>query len=347
MKPEQWDAFRTVAKGGKLDTVPVALIADSPWIPGYAGLSHLDYFLDPNLWFEANLKVMRDFPDVIFVPSWWVEYGMAIEPSAVGNRIHFWKDQPPAQSATLFRIEDLDRISPVNPHTDGFMALALRLYERHKPRILAEGYRIPLVAARGPLCLASFLRGVTALMLDIVENPEGTHRLLRFTTQVVIDWLKAQAEVLGPGVEGILVLDDIVGFLSARAYREFAHPCLKRICEAFPSEWVKVYHNDANIRPFLAELAETGFDIINWSHKIDAAEARRKTNGRVCLMGNVAPLEIGVHGTPEKVEEAAWQVLEKTGGEGLILSFGGGVSMGTPAAHIHALCRARDRWRRL
>lgn len=133
------------------------------------------------------------------------------------------------------------------------------------------------------------------------------------------------------------MLDDIVGFLSARAYREFAHPYLKQICDAFPSGWVKVYHNDANVRPMLADLPDTGFDVLNRRYKIDVADAFEKTNGRMCLMGNVPTLEVGVRGTPEMVRESAQQVIEKSQGKRLILSMGGGVSPGMPEANIRAL----------
>ncbi|MCC6188083.1 MAG: uroporphyrinogen decarboxylase, partial [Anaerolineales bacterium] len=34
---DPWDRFRSVARGGQADRVPVALIVDSPWLPGYAG----------------------------------------------------------------------------------------------------------------------------------------------------------------------------------------------------------------------------------------------------------------------------------------------------------------------
>ena len=340
MRPEQWQCFKRAAKRAPNATTPVALIVDSPWIPGYIGVSHLDYYLDPELWFQANLRIIREFSDIILLPSWWVEYGMAIEPSAFGSRIHFWKDQPPALSPMLRRLEDVDTMPAVNPLTDGLMPLALHLYRRHRPRILDAGYTIPMVAARGPLCLAAFLRGVSEFMVDTVENPEAVHKLLALTTRTVIDWLQAQAEAIGDTVEGILVLDDIVGFLSANAYREFAHPHLKQICDAFPAEWVKVYHNDANTRPFLAELPDTGFDVLNWSHKIDVSQAREKTKGRLCLMGNVPPLEIGVRGTPEMVREAAREILAKNHGAGLILSVGGGVSPGMPKENILALAEA-------
>ena len=340
MRAEQWIAFRKAARREELPVVPVALIVDSPWIPGHVGISHLDYYLDPETWFQSNLRVMREFPEVTFLPSWWVEYGMAIEPSAVGKKIVFHEDQPPGQSSVLYRLEDVERLEPVNPNTDGFMPLALHRYRTQKQRILDAGYTMPAVAARGPLCLASFLRGVTEFMMDLVESPEGAHRLLDFTTETVIRWLQAQAENLGDGVEGILVLDDIPGMLSRKSYLEFAHPYLKRIADAFPRDWVKVYHNDANTRPFLADLPDTGFNVLNWSHNVDAAEAREKTNGRMCLMGNVPPLDVGVRGTPDQVREAAREVSGKVPGRGLILSVGGGVSPGMPAANIRALVEA-------
>lgn len=213
MRPEQWQCFKKAAKRIASATTPVALIVDSPWIPGYIGVSHLDYYLDPEVWFQANLRIAREFSDIIPLPSWWVEYGMAIEPSAFGNRIHFSADQTPMQSPMLRRLEDVDDLAPANPLGDGLMPLALHLYRLHRPRILDAGFTIPVVAARGPLCLAAFLRGLANFMVDTVDSPVAVHKLLALTTRTVIDWLQAQAEAVGDTVEGILILDDIAGFL--------------------------------------------------------------------------------------------------------------------------------------
>ena len=340
MRREQWEAFKKAARSRPVDQVPVSLIADSPWIPGYLGISHLDYYFDPEVWFRANLRIMQAFPEIIIFPSWWVEYGMAIEPSALGSRICFRPDQPPSVLPSLFRLEDLERLPRVNPYTDGLMSMALHRYEAQKERILEAGFTIPVATARGPLCSAAFMRGVTELMLDIVDNPQGLVKLLAFVTDAIIAWLKAQVEVIGDGVEGILILDDIVGFLPQKQYLEFAHPYLKQICEAFPEDWVKVYHNDANIKPFLENLAEVGFDVLNWSHNLDVSEVRQRIGGKMCLMGNVNPLEVGTRGTPPEVRAAALEVLRKTEGHAIILSMGGGLSPGTPKANIMAMIEA-------
>jgi len=340
MRREQWELFKKVAKLQPADQVPVALIMDSPWVPGYVGISHVNYYFDPEVWFHSNLGIMQEFSEVIVFPSWWVEYGMAIEPSALGCRIRFQQDQPPLQVPVLLRLEDLDQFPPIDPLTDGLMPVALHRYRTQRTRILEAGYTIPLVTARGPLCSAAFMRGLTQLMLDMSDNPGGVHKLMAYTTDVTIRWLRAQAEVIGGTIEGMFVLDDIAGFLSRPHYLEFAHPYLKQVFESFPKAWVKVYHNDANIEPFLGDLPDLNFDVLNWTHKLEPKEVRERTGGRVCLMGNVAPVEIGTRGAPQDVKRAALDLLRNAGSGGFILSLGGGVSPGMPGANIQAMAEA-------
>jgi uroporphyrinogen decarboxylase len=57
-------------------------------------------------------------------------------------------------------------------------------------------------------------------------------------------------------------------------------------------------------------------------------------------MGNVNPLEIAVRGTPAEVKAETLNVLEGSGGEGVILSVGGGTSPGMPRENIVAMLDA-------
>jgi uroporphyrinogen-III decarboxylase len=340
MRPEQWRQFKAAAKREPGAVIPLALIVDSPWMPGHLGISHSDYYFDSEVWFKAHRSVIEEFPEVIFFPSWWAEIGMAAEPSALGVRIRFWPHQTPSEESTPFHLEDLDSLTPPDPTSDGFCPLILHRYRSMRPKVEAAGYTMPVVAARGPLCTASFFRGVTQLMMDMMDDPDRALRLIDLCTTLTIDWLKAQADAIGSGVEGILVLDDIVGMIGGEMYEEFAHPFLKRICDAFPGDWVKVYHNDAGVEACLERLPDTGFDVLNWGKQTDIADACRRLGGRMVLMGNVPPLETGVRGSPEEVEQATLEVLRKAGGHPLILSVGGGVSPGMPAANIRAMSRA-------
>ena len=136
MRPEQWESFKRAAKSRRADRLPVSLIIDSSSIPGYLGIRHTDYYFDPEVWFQANLRVAEEFPEIIVFPSWSAGYGMAIEPSAFGCKIRFFADQPPAQLPTLSRLEDVDHLSPVDPRTDGLMPAALHRYQSQRTGII-------------------------------------------------------------------------------------------------------------------------------------------------------------------------------------------------------------------
>jgi len=342
MRPEQWDIFKRAARLEKLDKVPMALIVDSPWIPGYLGLNHMDFYLDPELWFQSHLKIHREFPDIIFVPSWWMEDVMAAEPSALGAKIKFWQDNTPSACHTLFEIEDIEKFPEYEVENDAFMGMTLHRIRMQRQRILDTGEILPLVTSRGPMCTAAFVRGTTEFMMDLVDKPEWAHKLLDLCTNLIIDWLKAQHKAMGDTVEGIFILDDIVGFVNEEHYMEFAHPRLKRICDAFPKDWVKLYHNDAGIGACLDHLPDAGFNMLNWGKQTDYSEVKARVGNRLCLMGNVNPLEVGVRGTPKEVRQATLDVLEKSGGERIVLSVGGGVSPGMPRENIQAMLRALE-----
>src|SRR5512142_1834319 len=94
MRNEQWNTLLKAARGERLAKPPVGLIVDTPWIPGFLGISTVDYITIPEVWMKANLAVMARFPDVIFLPGFWAEPGMAAEPSAYGCKVQFSDSQP-------------------------------------------------------------------------------------------------------------------------------------------------------------------------------------------------------------------------------------------------------------
>jgi uroporphyrinogen decarboxylase len=235
-------------------------------------------------------------------------------------------------------------VKPADPDVDGLMPLVLRLYEIMDHRLASEGLAIPMVAARGPMTIASHLMGVTPLLLGVAKEPGLVTALLETLTTTIIHWLQAQLDALRRP-EGILLLDDLVGLVSRRHYEALIAPHLERIFAAFEG-LIRVYHNDTPCPHLLPALAGAGFDVFNFSHEMDIAAVKAVMGGRVALMGNVPPLDVGVRGTPEEVAQAARACLERAApGGGLILSFGGGVSPGTPPENVDALLRAAREWR--
>lgn len=340
----QWERFLNAARLGEPNQVPVALIVDSPWLPGYAGVDTRDYYLFPEKWLQINLELLERFPDVVWIPGFWVEFGMAAEPSAFGCRMRFYSDRPPSIEPLVADLAFWQQAAPVNPAEDGLMPLALRLYQQMDQRLQAEGLGIHMVAARGPMTIASWLTGITPLMEGLAAQPEQVSQVLETVTTSLIRWLEAQLGTLRRP-EGVLLLDDLVGMVSRRTYQSLVAPHLKRIFEHF-SGLLRIYHNDTPCPHLLESLSQAGFDVFNFSHQTDIALVKQKMGGRVALMGNVAPLDLGVRGTPQQVFAAAMECLHKAApGGGMILSFGGGVSPGTLPENIDALVLASKEWK--
>ncbi len=338
-----WERFKLAAQLGEPDQVPVALIVDSPWLPGYAGVDTRDYFLFPDTWLDINMGLLERFPDAVWIPGFWVEYGMAAEPSAFGAKVHFHADRPPSIEPLIADLGFWADVKPANPREDGLMPLVLRLYEVMEERLQAEGLGITMVAARGPMTVAAWLVGMTPLMLGLVASPNLVTPVLDMVTTTIVRWLYAQLSALRRP-EGILLLDDLVGMVSKRHYRELIHPHLHRIFDEFEG-LIRIYHNDTPCPHLLGSLAEANFDVFNFSHEIDIGQAKAQMGHRVALMGNVPPLDVAVRGTAAEVMDWARTCLDKAApGGGLILSLGGGVSPGTPAENIDALLRAAREW---
>ncbi len=334
-----WERFKQAVQLNEPDQVPVALIVDSPWLPGYAGIDTRDYLLFPDKWLEINKGLLERFPGAVWIPGFWVEYGMAAEPSAFGAKLRFYPDRPPAIEPLVADLAFWADMKPANPREDGLMPLVLRLYEVMDDRLQSDGLGINMVCARGPMTVASWLVGVTPLMMGLVTDASVVSRILDTVTTTIVRWLRAQLDVLHHP-EGVMLLDDIVGMVSKRHYDDLIHPHLRRIFDEFDG-LIRVYHNDTPCPHLLESLAEANFDVLNFSHKMDIGEVKAQVGHRVALMGNVPPLDVGVRGTPEDVKRWARGCLDKGApGGGMILSFGGGVSPGTPPENIDALLEA-------
>lgn len=339
-----WEQFVQAAGRGEPKQVPVALIVDSPWLPGYAGIDTRDYYLYPEQWLAINRGLEDRFPGAVWIPGWWIEYGMAAEPSAFGAKIRFYADRPPSVEPVVADLDFWARtIKPADPREDGLMPLVVRQYEALDERLRAEGQGVRMACARGPMTVASWLTGIPPLMEGLAADPDAASRVLDAVTTTIIRWLHAQLDAVH-APEGIMLLDDLVGMVSKRLYQALIAPHLRRIFDEFDG-LIRIYHNDTPCPHLLAALAEANFDVFNFSHETDIAAAKAAMGHRVALMGNVAPLDLGVRGTPEQVYQAARECLDKAApGGGLILSFGGGVAPGTPPENIDALLQAAREW---
>ena len=341
MNQQQWDTLVAVIRGETRRPLPTGFIIDSPWLPNWAGHTILDYFTDERLFLEDNLKAIRSFPSAIFLPGFWSEYGMCTEPSAFGS-VSVWEpDEFPFAKKVLRSPAEVDRLEKPDVRKHGLLPFVIKRLQHLQPEIEAAGHRIRFAVARGPLNIATFLMGTTEFLTALKTEPERMHQLLQITTDYLVDWIAYQRESF-PSIDGILLLDDIVGFVSRKDCETFALPYLKRAFDADVT--VKFFHNDAPCKACAPLLADAGINLLNFGVQHTLAEMRTWTGGRLTLLGNLPPRDVLAAGTPQDVERGTAEMLAAVEDRSrLVASCGGGMPPGVRTENIEAFVATVDR----
>jgi uroporphyrinogen-III decarboxylase len=321
---------------GKPPVKPVTgFIIDSPWIPGWAGVSTLQYYSSGEIWFQANKKAIETFPDIIFLPGFWSEFGMCTEPSAFGAKMVWNVHSLPHADKIMNAVSEAGNLKVPNPKTDGLLPFIIRRLLDYRKPMQEMGHEVKFAIARGPLNIASFLLGTTELMTGFIMDPENSHKLLETITRFTIGWLQLQKEVF-PTIEGILVLDDIVGFIGDDECREYAIPYIKRIFESFDSK-LNFFHNDAQGLISTPYLKEMNVNLFNFSFEHSMKEIRSLAGPQVALIGNLPPRDVLAAGTPEQVRKETRKMVQEFGDKNRVIwSCGGGMPPEVTTENIRA-----------
>jgi uroporphyrinogen-III decarboxylase len=335
MTGKQWSLLLDVIEGKIVEPLPVGFIIDSPWLPGWSGMTIMDYYSSDQMWLDANLKAIRTFPDAIFLPGFWSEYGMCTEPSAFGSRCSWKPDEFPYAFPVIKSTGDIDSITKPDPSSDGMLPFLINRLKHTQKQIDSAGHAIRFAIARGPLNIASFLMGTTEFLMATQTDPDKVKALLDTITDFLIDWIKLQKQTF-PTTDGILVLDDIVGFIGEQDFLKFAKPYLQKIFNCLDVS-VKFFHNDAPGLVCAPHLADIGINLFNFSHEHDMAQMRKLAGDKVSLLGNIPPRDVLASGTMDDVRKAANKMLEGLNDKShLIASCGGGMPPNVPTDNIKA-----------
>jgi len=332
MTDKHWNQLLSVLKGEIHSPLPVGFIMDSPWLPNWYGIDILDYFTSDRLWLEANLKAIDTFPDVMYLPGFWAEYGMCSEPSAFGARTAFPQNEFPHAFPCISNPGEIHALKVPDPAKDGLGPLMLNRLRLSQSRIEQSGHRIRFSVSRGPLNIASFLMGTTEFLLAMMTNPEEVHLLVRKITDYLVGFHNHQAGIF-PSIDGILVLDDIIGFISGEQFTEFGLPYFKEIYDRDLS--VKFLHNDAGCMESVQYLPGMGVNLFNMGFDTDLNRLKELTGHKVTMLGNIPPRDVLAGGSAAQVKAATLQLLKSLDDHSrVIFSCGGGMPPGVSSENL-------------
>jgi len=344
MTDSQWDTLLRTIRGETQQPLPVGFIIDCPWLPNWHGVQILDYFTNDAVWLESNLKALRRFPDALFLPGFWSEYGMCTEPSAFGVRCSFPANEFPHAHRIIRSTADIDELVVPDPRTDGLLPLVLNRLRLAQPAIEAAGHRIRFAVARGPLNIASYLMGTTEFLTTLMMEPDKAEQLIRKITDFLKAWIALQRETF-PSIDGLFMLDDIIGFMGEEEFRTFGLPAFRELYDTDVS--VKFLHNDAPCRVCAPILPEMGVNLFNMGFDVSLAELRELTQGKVTLVGNLPPRDVLAKAGPAEVAAATTAMLDAMPDlSRLVVSCGGGMPPGVSSENIDSLVGAVRGYRR-
>ena len=188
---------------------------------------------------------MEHIPDD-YVPVLHPWYGTTVVPSAMGVRVVYPEKEDPCLGKPILEDpEDIRKLRKPDPYRDGQMPRVLGCIDHMKS---CTDIPVCVTDCQGPLNIALGLAGVENLFIWMYEEPEAVKELMRFCTDVLVDWVKVQKKHAGHpldgaayphaiempvGFGGVAFSDDDVVAMGTGMYREFVAPYNEQLIAAF------------------------------------------------------------------------------------------------------------------
>jgi len=317
-------------EGRPVDRVPLMPIT-MMFAADHAGVKYGQYATDYRALVDSQIQTAEAY-DFDYVSS---ISDPAREATDCGARIQLFDDQPPAIIESDAFLADKAKLATLDiPHPLG----ENRMHDRVRAAALFKeqigGERLIEGWIEGPCAEAADLRGINTLMLDFYDDPDFVRDLFEFTLEMGLRFARAQVEA---GVELMGVGDAAASLIGPQLYEEFVWPYEKRLIEGLHDMGTKVrLHICGNINAILEPIGRLGCDIVDLDFMVPVADARKAMGPDQVLLGNIDPVRVLRHGTPESITEAIAQC-HRDAGERYIVSAGCEVPRGTPRENGSAL----------
>lgn len=240
-----------------------------------------------------------------------MEYGLHGVGIALGSKTNNPEDAVPAlMEYALNDLNDVGKldISKLELKNDPWFKLnydACQIaYEKTKNEV-------PIgVLISGPFTAASSVYKTENFLKATRKNPEKVHELLRFCTEALKMICKEFAKL---GVV-IVICDPIASgtILRTSQYREFALPYAKEIIKSVhDAKGMVCYHICGDTKNMLTDMLESGCNMISVDNRVDLEHTKKTIGDKICILGNVDPVQTLMLGTPDQIDLAVKECFQK------------------------------------
>lgn len=308
-----------------------------------AGCSLRRYSTDPGALAEAVLRYYERFrPDAV-----WFSSDTWVSAQAMGARVDATDDNQPFGGfggPVIQTAADIDRIPDPDVGLHGRYPMMLEAFNRIAAGL---GREVFLVACfdQYPFSLAAALMGIERILVKAVEDPPFVEALMHRCEA----WTLAYATALGrAGADLLSGGDSPAGLLGPRLYRRCAWPAEQRLIRRLKTvvDVPVSLHVCGDTTRLLPDLAGTGADVLEIDAPVSLAAACDAVGPGIALWGNLDPVRVLTHGTPEAVREAAQELIRTAKARGhrrFVLSSGCTLTLDTPPENLEALIETARR----
>ena len=207
--------------------------------------------------------------------------------------------------------------------------------------------KVPLIGFAGsPWTVATYMveggssREFLTIKALAKNNPAALERMLDVLAETTIDYLNAQ---IAACVEAIMLFDTWGAVLPPEDYRRFSLTNMERIVDGVQREKdgqkIPVILFTKGAGCLLRDMAETGCDALGVDWTTHMADARKYTDDKVALQGNLNPAIL--RESPATIRQGVANVLESYGaGPGHVFNLGHGITPDIDPAHLEVLVEA-------
>lgn len=327
-----YERIVTALDGGKPDRVPVIPFMRD-WGIAYAGFTWAEILNNPNKYVYAQYKTLRDMGhDVI-----WDLMGAHSESEAMGSVLKIQDNSPP--SVVEFAVKDLhkdvQKLKLLNPHKDGRLPQLLDVVRSLKGLVQDE---VPVIAyVQGPFRHAAMLRGHENLLVEMLESRDECENLLEIATDSLILY---GAALVDAGADLIMIAEPYMSSdIMSKDMSAGVAVHFKRLTQTLRKTGARVFmHLCGDFNDRFDVIKSMGMNGVSLDEKNDLSKAREIMGSEICLIGQLAPNETLVSGTPEKVIKESKETIEKVGRDGaFILASGCMIPRTAPKENLDAM----------
>ena len=342
--PLKNDLFLRALMRQPVDRTPVWIMRQAGrYLPEYRKLreqagSFMDLCSNPELACEVTLQPLRRFPlDAAILFS-----DILTIPDAMGLGLYFVTGEGPKFERPVRTAREIDNLAvPDVADSLGYVFDAVRLIRRE-----LDG-QVPLIGFAGsPFTVGTYMveggssREFPTIKGLAADNPAVLEKLLQVVARTTTNYLNAQIDA---GAQAVMIFDTWGAALSADDYRRFSLASMQQILDGLQREKdgqkipVILFTKGAGV--LLSDMVATGCDALGVDWTTDLADARRYTEDKVALQGNLNPAVL--RESPEAIEQGVADVLASYGkGPGHVFNLGHGITPDINPDHLGVLVDA-------